>query len=123
MTPMWGQSSFAQDNQLANSAGLAAHKIRAGDLLGVTVTADTDMTRSVRVSSEGTIALPHLPEPVQATDLFPAQMEEAIRKAIVDAGYLREPFVTVRITEYASYPVTVGGAVRNSATFQITAPI
>ena len=101
-----------------NQAPLPAQKIGVGDVLFVMVYDQKDLTKTVRVDSDGTIELPLLPKPIKAADLMPNQLEAAIAEVLRQEDFVLHPIVSVSMIEYNSRPVTVTGAVRAPATFQ-----
>ena len=100
------------------SGNLPIERIGANDLLSVSVYDAPEFTRSVRVSPEGAIRLPMLPQTVKATGLLPSELETAIAAALKDAELIADPYVTVAVSEYHSRPVTVIGAVKRPVVFQ-----
>jgi polysaccharide export outer membrane protein len=110
--------AFAQA-QPATSQNLPAQKIRPNDLVGVSVYGEPDLTRTVRVGSDGTIRLPMLKEKIKADGLMPEELERAIVGALKTQEILVDPFVTVTVAEYHSLlPISVAGAVKTPITFQ-----
>jgi len=105
--------------QPATTQNLPAQKIRPNDLVGVSVYGEPDLTRTVRVGSDGTIRLPMLKEKIKADGLMPEELEQAIVAALKAQEILVDPFVTVTVAEYHPLPpISVAGAVRTPITFQ-----
>jgi polysaccharide export outer membrane protein len=100
------------------NANLPALKLRAGDLVAVSVYDAPELTRTVRVDPDGTIRLPLLPEGVKAAGLMPRDLEEALATALKSAEILVDPVVKITVVEYHSRPISVMGAVRKPVTFQ-----
>jgi polysaccharide export outer membrane protein len=100
------------------NANLPALKLRAGDLVAVSVYDAPELTRTVRVDPDGTIRLPLLPEGVKAAGLMPRDLEEALASALKSAEILVDPVVKITVVEYHSRPISVMGAVRKPVTFQ-----
>lgn len=97
---------------------LPAQKIGTDDLIAIAVYGSPELSRTVRVSSEGVIRLPMLQGRVKVEGLLPAQVEIAVAEAIRAEQILIDPVVTVSIAEYRSRPISVAGAVRRPLTFQ-----
>jgi polysaccharide export outer membrane protein len=114
--------AIAQDRipQSPSDSGpnLPAQPIGANDLLSITVYGAPELTRTIRVSSEGLIRLPMLKQKIDARGLMPAELESKIASALSDEELLVDPAVTVTIAEYHSRPISVAGAVRKPVTFQ-----
>src|ERR1039457_5082695 len=94
-------------------ANLPAQPIGANDLIAVSVYDAPELTRSVRVSTDGFIRLPMLKQRVKAQGLMPSELEIAIAKALQDEQIIVDPYVTVTLAEFNSHPpLSVAGAVR-----------
>jgi polysaccharide export outer membrane protein len=98
-------------------------KIGNDDLVGITVYDAPELTRTVRVGSDGTIRLPMLRQHIPAAGLYPAELETAITAALTDGNVLVDPIVTVSVVEYRSRPISVSGAVKKPVTFQSTGSV
>jgi polysaccharide export outer membrane protein len=104
-------------------ANLPALPVGNNDLLIISVYDAPELSRSVRVSSDGFIRLPMLKQRIQAEGMLPSQIEQTISASLVEEGILVDPVVTVSIAEYHSRPVSVAGAVRTPVTFQAAGPL
>ena len=104
-------------------ANLPAQAIGANDLIAVSVYDAPELTRTVRVSTDGFVRLPMLKQRVKAQGLMPGELESAIAKALQDEQIIVDPFVTVTVAEYNSHPISVAGAVKQPLTFQATGPV
>lgn len=92
-------------------------QIGPDDLLQVTVFAAPEMSGSVRVSAQGDISLP-LIGGVRAAGSTPEQLARAVEQRL-RAKYMRNPQVSVEITEAQSQPVSVLGAVKQPGVVRI----
>jgi len=108
---------------LGESANLPVAKIGRDDLIGITVYDAPELTRTVRVDSDGDIRLPMLRSHIKSAGLYPDQLENSITRALVDEKVMVDPIVTVSVVEYRSRPITVAGAVRSPVTFQATGKV
>lgn len=97
---------------------LPAQRIGPNDLISVQVSDCPELSRSFRVSSDGTLALPLLEHRVTAASLMPVELETRLVRELKDAGILVAPVVSVSVSEYRSRPVSVVGAVHHPLTFQ-----
>jgi polysaccharide biosynthesis/export protein len=102
----------------ANTANLPAHVIGINDLIAISVYASPELTRTLRVSADGSIRLPLLKEKIQAAGRMPADLEADVQQALRGAELIVDPQVTVTVVEYQSRPISVVGAVRKPTTFQ-----
>jgi polysaccharide export outer membrane protein len=104
------------------SANLPAQPVGPNDLIALSVYDSPELSRTIRVSSDGYIRLPMLKQRVKAQGLYPSDLETAIDKALQDEQILVDPMVTVTIAQYHSRPISVAGAVRMPLVFQAEGP-
>ncbi|MGH9559559.1 MAG: polysaccharide biosynthesis/export family protein [Bryobacteraceae bacterium] len=102
----------------AGNANLPAQRIGVDDLLGISVYDAPELTRTVRVETDGTIHLPLLKNGIAASGLFPGELESSIAAELASEEILVDPVVQVTVAEYHSRPISVMGAVRKPLTFQ-----
>jgi polysaccharide biosynthesis/export protein len=115
----WAQGRPAVvDTSIATVANLPSQTLRANDLLAVSVYNSPELTRTVRVGSDGRISLPMLQRRIQAGGMMPNEMESSIAEELKAEEILVNPLVTVTVIEYNSRPISVIGAVRKPITFQ-----
>lgn len=103
-------------------ANLPAQALGPDDLIAVSVYDSPEMSRTVRVGSDGFIRLPMLHQRIKALGMYPADLESAIATALKTEHILVDPYVTVTIAEYHSRPISVAGAVRAPLVFQAARP-
>ncbi len=104
-------------------ANLPAQKIGPNDLIAVSVYQAPELTRTVRVGSDGLVRLPMLRQKIKAEALLSSELEEAIASALREESILVDPIVTVTMVEYHSRPISVVGAVRRPVTYQAIGPL
>lgn len=113
---------FAQTRPASPSLGdmpnLPVQKIGVDDLIGIAVYDSPELSRTVRVSPDGLIRLPMIPQPISAIGKLPNELETLISEVLRNQKLLVDPVVTVSIVEYRSRPISVVGAVRKPLTFQ-----
>jgi polysaccharide biosynthesis/export protein len=93
------------------------YRIGPDDLLRITVFDAPDLSQPVRVSGDGEISLPLLGT-IKAAGLTPRELE-LVLQALLRRTYMKDPQVTVTITEMQSHSVSVLGAVNKPGVFQI----
>jgi polysaccharide export outer membrane protein len=103
-------------------ANLPAQPVGPNDLIAVSVYDAPELSRTVRIGTDGFFRLPMLKQRIKAQGLLPADLESAITAALRDEQILVDPFVTVTIAEYHSRPITVNGAVKMPLVFQAEGP-
>jgi polysaccharide biosynthesis/export protein len=97
---------------------LPAQRIGPDDLLTMQVYDAPELTRTVRVSADGTIRLPMLTTPIHVQGLLPVDIEVLLKEALEREKLFIDPFVTINVAEYHSRPISVTGAVRAPVIFQ-----
>jgi polysaccharide biosynthesis/export protein len=102
----------------AGKANLPAQRLGVDDLVAVSVYDAPELTRTVRVETDGTIHLPLLRNGITATGIYPGQLESSIATELKDEEILVDPLVKVTVVEYYSRPIAVMGAVKKPLTFQ-----
>jgi len=111
-------ASLASEDRSPFFNNLSLEPVGAGDLLYVSVANWTEVTRSYRITPDGTITLPALKHSIPVSGLSAAEIEKTIASALSTEKILVNPMVTVNVVEYRSRTVEVVGAVRHPVTFQ-----
>jgi polysaccharide biosynthesis/export protein len=91
------------------SVGGDDYKISSLDVVEITVLNVPELTRTVQVSTSGTISLP-LVKTIKASGRTTTQLERDIATKL-EATYLQSPQVSVFVKEFNSQKITVDGAV------------
>lgn len=94
------------------------YRLGAQDLIEVSVFRVPELSRTVRVNSNGEISLP-LAGTLQAGGKSIAELEAEIAARYAD-GYLKDPQVSVFVKEFASQRVTVEGAIEKPGVYPLT---
>jgi len=102
----------------AGSAMPEEYKIGPHDLLEITVFQVQELSRTVRVNSQGLISLPMIGA-VQAGGLTAHELESALAKKLSE-NLLQDPQVSVFIKEFISQRVVVEGSVLKPGVYPIT---
>jgi polysaccharide biosynthesis/export protein len=97
---------------------LPSQQLGIDDLVAVSVYDAPELTRTIRVESDGAIHLPLLHNGVKASGLLPRDLEAAVAGELTAEQILVNPVVKVTVVEYHSRPVAVMGAVKLPVTFQ-----
>ncbi len=115
------QATYQPPQQLASvdNQGIRNYRLGPGDVLDVRVFGQPDLNTIVEVDSDGNISsLPFLEKPVPARCRNEKEVQKDIAAAY--AKYLKNPQVSVRISERKSRPpATVFGAVRQATRIQM----
>jgi polysaccharide biosynthesis/export protein len=88
----------------------AATQLGAGDLVEVSVYGVPELTTKARVSNSGDLYLP-LIDYVHVGDLSLEEAQKLIEKRLDDGGFVKNPHVTIFISDYSSQGVTLLGEV------------
>ena len=114
-----GAKTAAVNNIFAKASGPVgdpkAYRIGALDVLDISVLGVADLTKTVQVTSSGTITLP-LVRTVTAVGRTQTELEQELTKRL-SKTYLQNPQVTVGIKEFNSQRITVDGAVAKPGIF------
>lgn len=89
------------------------------DLLDIYLLDVPEVTRTYRVSSNGFLTLPLLPEPMAVAGLTLEQLGRLIARKFRDAGMLNNAQVTVSLKETRLHTVIVSGAVKHPQVYPI----
>src|SRR5262245_28004296 len=108
----------AQQTQPVPAAG-GDYRIGPGDVITVSVLQAPEINGALRVSEQGAISMPMVGS-VSVQGLTPRQVEDTI-EARLKEKYIREPDVTVQVTEMQSHAVSVLGAVHKPGVYQVRA--
>jgi polysaccharide biosynthesis/export protein len=96
--------------------------VGAGDVIHIDVFDVPELSRDVRVSSSGNIALPLVHERIHVAGVTPYQLEQTIQEKLIETGLVSHPQVSVFVKEQTSQPVTILGAVAHPMTMQLLRP-
>jgi polysaccharide export outer membrane protein len=103
--------------EVSKNSGVGEYTIGAGDVLLINVWGHEDLSREVVVSEKGTFSFP-LVGGVEAAGLTIKEVEAKLVH-LLSAGYLINPYVTIRIKGYESRKVYVLGQVRSPGTYSL----
>lgn len=97
-------SKVAVDPKQSNTIG-------DGDMLDVTVFESPDLSTKMRVGEDGDVLLP-LAGKIHLQGLSVADASAAVRKRLIELRFVKDPKVTVSISEYATRGVSILGEVK-----------
>jgi len=121
-SPAWAQQA---PRPVATDAGhnLPARPVGPNDLIAISIYGSPELSRTIRVGTDGLIHLPMVKKPIKAEGAYPTDLETSIAAALTEEGILKDAFVTVTIAEYQSHPISVSGAVKQPLVFQASTPV
>lgn len=108
----------ADRSRSTGPASRSAYLIGPDDLLRVDVFGAPDLSGERRVSPQGEIAVP-LVGPVEVAGLSPRELEGRLEEELSEE-YMKDPHVTVQVTEMKSHGVSVVGAVEEPGLYQLS---
>jgi polysaccharide biosynthesis/export protein len=108
-----GEAGTAEDETLSDPR----YRIGTDDLLTVAVLQAPELNVTARVNERGEISLPLLGA-VKAAGLTTREFELALEGRLRER-YIREPDVTVQVSELQSKGISIMGAVRRPGVFQV----
>lgn len=97
----------------SRSEGLSDYRLGSGDLLGITVFGEDDLSVEVRMSDAGTISYPFLGE-LRVKGLTTGALGDMLATKLRD-GYLVNPSVSVAVLEYREF--YINGAVKSPGAY------
>ncbi len=103
--------------------GKSSEKYRIGyqDTIEVTVFRHPELSQTISVSSDGTINMPRIEQPIVAVCKTEGELKQTIENLY--KTYLRSPFVNVRSVDQKSQPFAVIGAVEKPGSFYLNRKI
>ena len=118
-----GQALPAPDTTNASGAyeGVSDYRLGAQDLIEVSVFGVEELSKTVRVNSNGQISLP-LVGGVMAGGRTIPELEADLAKKYAE-GYVKRPQVTIFVKEFASQSITMEGAVAKPGIYPLTGRI
>jgi len=111
------EKRVALRKEVSGNPEVGEYTIGAGDVLLINVWGHEDLSREVVVSEKGTFSFP-LIEGVEAAGLTIKELEAELVR-LFSAGYLINPYVTIRVKGYESKKVFVLGEVRSPGTYSL----
>ena len=96
--------------------------IGADDVLDVYVIDVPELSRGYRVSSDGTVTIPLLSEPITAEGLTLNQLSAVITDRLQAAGLVTHPNVMVTVKASQTHAVAITGAVQNPQLYPLFGP-
>ena len=103
--------------EIENIKNSQDYLLQAGDLVEIKVYKEDDMSRTLRISTNGSITFPLIGN-VRIAGLTVSQAENKVEKAL--QSYLKTPSVSFLIKEYANKTVYVLGQVKKPSSISIT---
>jgi polysaccharide export outer membrane protein len=119
-----GEAHPVSELQLATAAGTPGsegYRVGPLDVLTITVFKVDDLNKTVQVSESGKFGFPLVGE-VQASGRTVSEIERDLA-AKLGGQYLRNPQVTVLISQYNSQRITVEGSVKKPGVFPMQGPM
>lgn len=116
-----GQDLPMPDTSSATGAyeGSTDYRLGAQDLLEISVFGIEDLSREIRINSNGQISLPLIGSVMAGGKTIP-ELESAIADKLKEGGYVQDPQVTVFVKEFTSQRVTLEGALKKPGIYPLT---
>jgi polysaccharide export outer membrane protein len=111
------QPVFAQASQAAGTAN-AQYRLATGDVIRITVFQNPDLTLEARVSETGVISYPLLGT-VSIGNLTLLQAEKKIADGLRDGNFVKQPQVSILVTQVRGHQVSVLGHVGRPGRFPL----
>ncbi|WP_162433898.1 polysaccharide biosynthesis/export family protein [Pseudoxanthomonas koreensis] len=105
-------------NAIGAYEGTSEYRLGANDQVEITIFGVEELTKTVRINSNGQISLPLIGSvPVGGMTIPELETELTRRYA---ASYLQDPQVTVYVKEFASQRITFEGAIKQPGIYPLT---
>lgn len=102
---------------LAVQAQTPNTKLKTDDVIMINVIEDANLSRETAVSMDGTINMPVVGS-IKVVGMSLAEVAEEVRKALVDAKYLKNPHVGITLRQINKPRVSVLGMVMRPGSFE-----
>jgi polysaccharide biosynthesis/export protein len=124
-TAATAQEKSVSSGRLSSSSGGfgsgAAGPIGAGDLIEMSVFDTPELSGKLRVSNTGDVVLPLLGS-IHVAGLTANEIQNIIRQKFIDGSFLKDPQVTIFVSEYATQGVSVLGEVKAPGVYPAFGP-
>ena len=120
-----GPASWADSPPASGGAEVEQYRVGPGDVLAISILSgavgepSNDMT--FPVAGDGTIDVVHAGR-LKVTGLTTSEIQERIRRRLVDQQIFTKPFVSVNVTDYQSQCVNIAGAVTKQSRICLQGP-
>jgi polysaccharide export outer membrane protein len=115
--PPVSESSLGRDSFSTSITGTRA-TLGPGDLLEITVFDTPELAQRTRINGEGKITMPLIGE-IAASGLLPNELELTIRRKLIEGQFVRDPQVSVFVTEYAGQTAFITGEVNKPGGYSL----
>lgn len=105
--------------QIAAMAKPEDYVIGPDDLLNVYILDVPELSRDYRVSAAGTIAIPVLANPLDATGLTLAQFSDLLSRELKAQGLVTDPHITMAVNQSRLHSVAIVGAIRRPQVYPV----
>src|SRR4051812_37904986 len=96
------------------------YRIGAGDSLRVSVFDHPELSVDLRVSQSGNLTFPLIGQ-MQVSGMSPHEVESALARSLSIGGFVKEPQITVLVTDFQSQKVSVMGQVAKPGQYSLSA--
>ena len=94
-----------------------SYRIGEDDVLDITVWQSPDLTKTVTVTSAGTVSYPYIGD-ISVRDLSTREVEKLLKEKL-SQGYVKDPQVSVSVKEYNSKKILVFGQVEQPGLYKV----
>src|SRR5437764_1045259 len=123
-TPITGDGALVSSEKktapsdIPRSPVSSSTRLGAGDLVELSVYGVPDLSTKARIGNGGDVYLP-LIDYVHVADLTVDEAQELIQKRLEDGGFVRNPHVSIFVSESASQAVNMMGEVSRPGTYPV----
>lgn len=87
-------------------------QVGAGDLIEVSIVGEEKLPKEYEIAGDGTLDFPYSSKPIQAAGLEPRQIAASLRKELMEAKFLVDPQVQVKVKAYNSKKIQIIGQIQ-----------
>ena len=116
MTSVKAPGALSREQQASEQPDYAEYKISAHDELQINVYGEPDLTKTARVSVDGSMSYPLLGK-IKVEGLSAQELEEKLSQLFIEGGYIVNPQVSVYVERFSS--VSILGEVRNPGSYEL----
>jgi polysaccharide biosynthesis/export protein len=128
--PKWQAERIAQAVIVIVAAGMLCltraaakpedYRLGAGDLIRINVFDHEELTVDARISQTGNITFPLIGQ-LRVAGLSTRETELLLARALIDGGFVKQPHISVLVSEYQSQKVAVMGQVARPGQYPLDA--
>lgn len=86
-------------------------QVGAGDVIEVSIVGEEKLPKEYEIAGDGTLDFPYSTKPIKAAGLNPRQIATSLRQELMEAKFLVDPQVQVKVKAYNSKKIQIIGQI------------